>query len=308
MDSLLVSYKRRNDQTFQSLFKILNMPTLKLTCHLPIFVNRQFTCMKFQYCWLLFCKESLKPISHFLHMDAIKSSLKPYSKVFAKVPGFPYWPGTIIPPDKYPHFIGNASDKQVAVLFYGSMDFSLVRLDLLKDFDKSCLEFSKTKRKDLLKAIAHAQAVHPRELISLISPEMYKPPKITAKIVEQKIEEVESPRKGSMTSRKSKRRKLSPNYKEFDTIVKMKRYLAHRIYGEHKLKVDVDKIDLIISWLSSLKDINFKIIEESRIGHILGYIALKPPNNKLGQELKMADIPQKCTILIGRWKKLIKSN
>ena len=227
---------------------------------------------------------------------------KPFTKVFAKVPGFPYWPGAIIPQERYPISIGTGSEKQVGVLFYGSLDYSLVRHDLLKDFDNTVEEFSKTRRKDLQRAILHAQQVNTHELINLISPELYATP-----IPDPSISiDIDSPRK-SGAIRKSRRRKPS-EHKDIEKIVKIKRYLAHRIYGEHALKVNVDKIDKMICWLSSITDINFKAVEESRIGHVLAYIAAKPPKSELGDSLIVSDIPNKCKLLIERWKTIIKAS
>eukprot|EP00835_Amoeboradix_gromovi_P003519 NODE_235_length_13458_cov_0.279737.p7 type:complete len:232 gc:universal NODE_235_length_13458_cov_0.279737:10312-9617(-) len=223
----------------------------------------------------------------------------PYSKVFAKVPGFPYWPGAIIPQEKYPSSIGKPSEKQMGVLFYGSMDFGMVRVDLMKDFDENYSEFAKTRRKDLQKAIIHAQEVSPLDLINSISPDLYKAPAVV-----EDVKSVESPRKSS-SFRKSKRKKTY--HSEMDKIVKIKRYLGNRIYGNHNLKVNIAKIDKAVCWLSSLTDINFKVVEESRIGHVLAYIAFKPPKNEVGRELIEMDIPHKCKILIDRWKASIKN-
>eukprot|EP00834_Sanchytrium_tribonematis_P001682 NODE_43_length_33755_cov_1.178542.p20 type:complete len:248 gc:universal NODE_43_length_33755_cov_1.178542:4611-3868(-) len=231
---------------------------------------------------------------------------KPYSRVFAKVPGYPYWPGAVIPLDKYPDSFKSATDKQLGILFYGSMDFALVKIDQLKEFDDHLVEAMLTKRKDLIKAITHAQTVTPAELMENMATEMQidlPAPKTLAESI--KSEHLsESPRKSSST-RKSKRKKVY--HKDFEKIVKVKRYLSHRIYGKHSLKLNVDKIDKALSWLSAIQDINFRLIEDTRIGHVLGYIASKPPKTTLGTQLIKIDIPNKCKIIIDNWTEKIKA-
>ena len=230
--------------------------------------------------------------------DKSKQEWKPYTLVWAKVPGFPYWPGVIIPKELYPISMGPGTDKQLGVVFYGSMDYSWVRIDQLRDFDSNFVNYGTTKRKDLEKAILHSQETNPIDLVTSLPQEVVVPEIINTAVISEPVV-IESPKK-STAARKSKRKRVF--HTEIDKIVKIKTYLAHRIYGIHTEKIDIDKIDKAISWLSSLTNITYKIIEDSRIGHVLSYIALKPPNNQIGAALEASNIPLKCKVLIEKWK------
>jgi len=81
--------------------------------------------------------------------------------IWAKIRGFPWWPGQISKIEGSDH---NSQELKVLVNFIGDPTHAIIPLSKIEKFDKKFNEFSKTKKKTLITSIALAKKIIKGEL------------------------------------------------------------------------------------------------------------------------------------------------
>ena len=78
--------------------------------------------------------------------------------IWAKIRGYPWWPGIVQSNKSKIHISKEETNKEQKILvnFLGDNTHAEIPIDKVEDYNKKYTEFSKTKKKSLLKAISIA--------------------------------------------------------------------------------------------------------------------------------------------------------
>eukprot|EP00834_Sanchytrium_tribonematis_P004316 NODE_205_length_12934_cov_1.115933.p5 type:complete len:290 gc:universal NODE_205_length_12934_cov_1.115933:2739-3608(+) len=250
-------------------------------------------------------------ITKFLTLGTMQTTL-PITKVFAKAPGFPHWPGFIT--ENAPDYVFSADKSKedyFCVFFFDSWDYQLFKKTssdvvehvknskLTINWDENYDKFYKANksRKKYVAALEQGQNWTNEEIYAKLS-------KVAQKRVAQdeKRKEAEEKKKiekkpavKKAVKRKTEIDSASSSKKPktaspLDNLIKTRTYLHSRLFTHpNNTNISIDKIKEQLIMLRGL-DVNFDILKSSKIGKMIKRIS------KLTEESTARDGPPKAQI------------